>query len=148
MRLSDWRIVADLCMACEAEERRTTWYPHFAGCNECEGFIFRDSDVQRQLGVCGCVVALEMELHNSDAKRLTEGRLTQGKKESSLVLRELLQDRTNGSVSRAASYYLHAARRSSRVHAQAGKPPPASYNKNLKTRVRMPKDMPRAVRVN
>ena len=34
-----------------------------AGCAQCRGFVFAPaSDVTRQLGVCGCVVANEMEL--------------------------------------------------------------------------------------
>lgn len=54
----------DLYQACLEHERSEIWIPIFSSCATCEGFIFdqEKSDVCRQLGVCGCVVAFEHEL--------------------------------------------------------------------------------------
>jgi hypothetical protein len=54
---------------CVEFERSTTWVPQNANCAMCGGFCFAPtSDVARQLGVCGCVVATEMELADAEAR--------------------------------------------------------------------------------
>jgi len=68
MQEEDWEVVEELSAACHAVERQDTFYPLFQGCAICKGFIFGESvatDVKRQLGVCGCVVALEMEMRDA-----------------------------------------------------------------------------------
>lgn len=65
MEEEDWEIIDELSRACQATERADTFYPLFRNCAICHGFIFGQtitSDVKAQLGVCGCVVALEMEM--------------------------------------------------------------------------------------
>jgi len=64
---------AELCVECTTLERGELWIPEFAGCAECKGYVFaQTSEVQQQLGACGCVVALEMEL-NDRIDRLNSG---------------------------------------------------------------------------
>lgn len=59
----DMRHAAELCSECDVIEKSDLWLPMFANCTSCNGFVFRPTnDVQRQLGACGCVVAMEMEL--------------------------------------------------------------------------------------
>ena len=49
--------------------RTDTFYPLFRNCGDCHGFIFNsDSPTAQQLGVCGCAVALEMEMASARAK--------------------------------------------------------------------------------
>jgi len=49
--------------------RTDTFYPLFRNCGDCHGFIFNsDSPTAQQLGVCGCAVALEMEMASVRAK--------------------------------------------------------------------------------
>jgi len=52
-----------LCAECDAMEREQLWLPMHSDCSTCHGYVFavRD-DVSSGLGVCGCVVAVEMEL--------------------------------------------------------------------------------------
>ena len=48
-----------LLLSFEAEQE---WVPAAAGCQLCGGFPYSTKcDVSRQFGVCGCVVAAEME---------------------------------------------------------------------------------------
>ena len=60
-----------LCNACEELELADLWCAAAADCGTCGGFPFRGlsrgglSDVQAQLGVCGCLVALEMEMEEA-----------------------------------------------------------------------------------
>ena len=58
-----------LLAECHAVEREQIWLPMHAGCAQCHGFVFAcaGSAVTRQFGVCGCVVANEMELANLTA---------------------------------------------------------------------------------
>jgi len=54
---------------CVEFERSTTWVPLHANCSMCSGYCFAPtSDVARQLGVCGCVVATEMEMADAAAR--------------------------------------------------------------------------------
>mmetsp|Transcript_36289 Transcript_36289/g.95669 ORF Transcript_36289/g.95669 Transcript_36289/m.95669 type:complete len:153 (+) Transcript_36289:81-539(+) len=51
-----------LCDACEEYELSELWCSAASGCFHCRGYPYRvRSDIKSQLGVCGCVVALEME---------------------------------------------------------------------------------------
>ena len=60
---ADQMLAAELAAECGVEELEQTWLPMHAGCAQCHGFCFAiKDDVTRQLGVCGCVVANEMEL--------------------------------------------------------------------------------------
>jgi|UniRef100_A0A6T8ARB7 hypothetical protein len=60
---ADQTLAAELAAECVVEELEQTWLPMHAGCAQCHGFCFAmKDDVTRQLGVCGCVVANEMEL--------------------------------------------------------------------------------------
>ena len=51
-----------LCTECEHFERAELWYAASADCGLCGGFPFRTSDIQAQLGACGCLVAISMEM--------------------------------------------------------------------------------------
>jgi len=52
-----------LCQECHTVEHEELWLPMYAGCSRCNGYVYRlKDDVSKQLGVCGCVVAVEMEL--------------------------------------------------------------------------------------
>jgi hypothetical protein len=58
-----------LLTECVQFELATTWVPQNANCQMCGGYCFAPtSDVVRQLGVCGCVVATEMELADAEAR--------------------------------------------------------------------------------
>ena len=55
MKEADWQVIDDLLDACQAHEKRDTFYPFFQHCGECRGFIFGESKsiaVRRQLGWC------------------------------------------------------------------------------------------------
>merc|ERR1719506_819996 len=52
----------DLLAECLSFEAEQEWVPAAAGCQLCGGFPYSTKcDVSRQFGVCGCVVAAEME---------------------------------------------------------------------------------------
>lgn len=54
---------------CIEFEVATTWVPLHANCTVCKGYCFaRTSDVARQFGVCGCVIAMEMEIAETEAR--------------------------------------------------------------------------------
>jgi len=59
--LTDPAFCRRCCRRCCRNPRvdRDTWYPFFSKCGQCRGYIFgASSDMQRQLGACGCLVAL------------------------------------------------------------------------------------------
>ena len=58
----DWEIVEALHQECQKIERGDLFFPFFASCGACKGYVFRtDTDVTRQFGKCACVVAFEIE---------------------------------------------------------------------------------------
>lgn len=65
----------DLLAECLSFEAEQEWVPAAAGCQLCGGFPYSTKcDVSRQFGVCGCVVAAEMEqaaCTHSDTERVT-----------------------------------------------------------------------------
>ena len=62
-------IVTGLMRECKEHERRDTFFPAFAGCSVCGGRIYaQTTDVAKQLGVCGCAVAFEMEYGAATAR--------------------------------------------------------------------------------
>lgn len=59
----DRRRAEMLYRECTQAEHGDTWYPFFSKCTTCRGYVFgAASDVQRQLGACGCLIALEAEM--------------------------------------------------------------------------------------
>ena len=64
--LTDPAFCRRCCRRCCRNPRvdRDTWYPFFSKCGQCRGYIFgASSDMQRQLGACGCLVALRTSCH-------------------------------------------------------------------------------------
>lgn len=56
-----------LFFECHSAELEQMWLPMHSGCKQCHGHVFRCADdVAKQFGVCGCVVAMEMELAARD----------------------------------------------------------------------------------
>ena len=59
----DRRKAERLWRECTSTEDADTWLPMFSSCNICKGYVFQNkTDIQRQLGACGCLIALEMEI--------------------------------------------------------------------------------------
>jgi len=60
-------------MDCLEQEQEQVWLPCFASCQSCRGFVFlpQKNDIYQQHGVCGCFVALQMELAEQELCDLT-----------------------------------------------------------------------------
>jgi hypothetical protein len=70
---SEVAIVERLFVECladaNAQARNDTFYPDLATCQVCHGYPLKDQrgcDVHAQLGVCGCLIAIEMELEERE----------------------------------------------------------------------------------
>merc|ERR550514_1493598 len=60
---SDRRRAGSLYRACMTMENEDVWVPLCSSCTTCHGYPFSThTDIQLQLGACGCLIALEMEI--------------------------------------------------------------------------------------
>ena len=143
MEDDDWENIDDLRRSCLDTECRETWYPFFQNCTSCRGFIFGKSDmcdVAKQLGACGCVVALEMELRTApEEKSPTTKALKIGSTQSEKLVEALLAQGARGKSTREQLYYLQAGRQAS-SRAPSLRALPRVTTRAMKTRYRMPRD--------
>jgi len=66
MSKQDWEEATRLYHECEKMELQDLFFPFYKSCGSCKGFLFGpDDNVSRQLGICGCFVAMQMELEHS-----------------------------------------------------------------------------------
>jgi hypothetical protein len=158
------------CCRCCRNPRvdRDTWYPFFSKCGQCRGYIFgASSDMQRQLGACGCLVALRTSCqtaleatctrlypHHAPYVRLshclaemelstapTVKALTKENSTSAVsarIIEQILKRSTKIETPRAGTTYLSRSRRPGR------EPPHKLPSKQVGlVRHRLPRDLPR-----
>ena len=59
----EWTLAKSLKQTLNQQERDDLWIPECASCALCHGYPLRQqSELTRQLGVCGCLVAIDCEL--------------------------------------------------------------------------------------
>jgi len=110
-----------ICDECEAFERGELWVRASADCGYCKGFPYRlsTSDVQEQFGVCGCLVALEMEMEEAYLPLQKPFMSSMPKAVDAKLVRAMLVAMPKRHASDMSLYYLHTARRSEHEVAQA-----------------------------
>ena len=111
---SDYLLAQHLCESCEAFELSELWCAAAADCGQCHGFPFRGlSDVQAQLGVCGCLIAQQMEMiepADVPKRSLMAGDRAREKDIDIRLICKLLNLPVQGCMSREALYYLRSTR--------------------------------------
>lgn len=143
MREADWQIVDELRAACQAHEKRTTFYPFSQGCGQCRGFPFGETDcdanlmrLRKELGCCGCVVAMEMELLAADIRPpANEPAIAPKQTMKQDALAELVDKR--GGASRQSLFYLNQARSKHERTPHHGR---RAMTRQMRTRHRLHKD--------
>ena len=148
MQDAEWEIIDELCADCEQHEARETFFPFFQGCGSCHGFIFNveSTDVQRQLGCCGCIVAMEMELRAAGIRpppnkpAIVSAAQEVAKQDAQVkLLEKLIAMNGRGSVSKADLQYLCKGLRNGRARSTSRGPYPT---RQMMTRNRLHKDKP------
>jgi hypothetical protein len=144
----DWELIDELRQQLKDHEARDTFYPFFQNCASCHGYIFGESsDVYRQLGCCGCFVAMEMELRaaGTGPSVASDHRMHKTSdyiSNSQQFVDMLLALGARGKASRSELYYHRKTERDARAHGSWNK----MKTRQMMTRVRQNKDKPKSSR--